>query len=85
MHFTYSSTHLFVSPHQVGLGVTGVMDHHLLLPHAALTATRGAADGVVMEEYYSEDDGKDVCGHSKNKESPVPSRVCFSVNIKCLL
>ena len=57
-------THLFVSPHQVGLGVAGVMDHHLLLPNTAVTATRGAAEGVVMKEYYSEQGGQDVKGAS---------------------
>ena len=61
-------THLFVSPHQVGLGVAGVMDHHLLLPNAAVTATRGAAEGVVMEEYYGEQDAQDVRGHSGDED-----------------
>ena len=53
-------TYLFVSPHQVGLRVAGVMDHHLLLSNAAVTATRGAADGVVLEEYNCEEGGQDM-------------------------
>ena len=65
MHFTY--THLFVSPHQVGLGVAGVMDHHLLLPNAAVTATRGAA-AVVMNEYYREEGGRNVQRPSEEED-----------------
>ena len=64
-------THLFVSPHQVGLRVAGVMDHHLLLSNTAVTATRGAADGVVMEEYYCEQGGQDVGGYSEEENGVI--------------
>ena len=62
-------THLFVFPHQVGLGVAGVMDHHLLLSSAAPnSATRGAEEAVVMEEYYGEKGAQDVKGSSGVEE-----------------
>ena len=62
-------THLFVSPDQVGLGIAGVMDLHLLLSNAAVTAAWGTAEGVVMQEYYSEQGAQDVRGHSHDEEN----------------
>ena len=56
-----------VSPYKVGLGVAGVMDNHLLLAEEAVTATRGAEDGVVMEECYREQGAQDVRGHSEDE------------------
>ena len=53
LSLSYKYTYLSISPDKVGLGVAGVMDHHLLLPHATFTATRGAAAAVVVKK----DDG----------------------------
>ena len=36
------------------------MDHHQLLAQAAVTATRGAADGVIVQEDHGEQDGQDI-------------------------
>ena len=58
---------LLVSPDKVGLRIAGVMDHHLLLPNTAVTATWGAAEAVVMKEYYGEQDAQDVRVSSKGK------------------
>ena len=44
------------------------MDHHLLLPNTAVTATRGAA-AVVMEEYYREDGGRNVQRPSDHEDA----------------
>ena len=52
--------HLSVSPDEVCPGVAGVMDHHQLLAQAAVTATRGAADGVIVQEDHGEQDSQDV-------------------------
>ena len=40
------------------------MDHHQLLAQAAVTATRGAANGVIVQEDDGEQDGQDVEGDS---------------------
>ena len=59
------------------------MDHHLLLSNAAVTATRGAAEGVVMEEYYGEDDGEDVKGHSDDEDFSMVPITPISPTSKC--
>ena len=57
---------LSISPDEVGPGVAGVMDHHLLLSQAAVTAT--AEEGVIVQnddiQYYS--NGKYGPSHDKN-------------------
>ena len=49
-----------LSPYQVGLGVAGVMDNHLLLAEEAVTATRGAEDSVKFQKGDSEQGGQEV-------------------------
>ena len=44
------------------------MDHHLLLPHAAFTATRGAAAAVVVKEDNCHQGGQDVQGPSDDED-----------------
>ena len=55
--------HLSVSPDEVCLRVAGVMDNHQLLAQAAVTATRGAADGVIVQEDDGQQDSQDVWWH----------------------